>query len=103
MSVNLQNEHLLEFLSLKGDCTGLYESTIVKISLLKNGITWLILRCKYSMLFTDRSGMHPLCTSGLINKLGMVRCLSIRVSGSLSIRVGGSQLAWLFLKINFPL
>ena len=30
MSVKLLTEHL-EFLSLKGDCTGLYESTLVKL------------------------------------------------------------------------
>ena len=31
MSVKLLTEHNLEFLSLKGDCTGLSESTLVKI------------------------------------------------------------------------
>ena len=31
MSVRLLTEHHLEFLSLKGDCTGLSESTLVKI------------------------------------------------------------------------
>ena len=32
MSVKLLAEHHLEFLSLKGDCTGFSESTLVKIS-----------------------------------------------------------------------
>ena len=32
MSVKLLTEHHLEFLSLKGDCTGLSESTLVKLS-----------------------------------------------------------------------
>ena len=32
MSVKLLTEHLLEFLSLKGDCTGSLESTVVKMS-----------------------------------------------------------------------
>ena len=32
MSVKLLTEHHLEFLSLKGGCTGLSESTLVKIS-----------------------------------------------------------------------
>ena len=31
MSVKLLAEHHLEFLSLKGGCTGLYESTLVKM------------------------------------------------------------------------
>ena len=31
MSVKLLTEHNLEFLSLKGDCTGLSESTLVKM------------------------------------------------------------------------
>ena len=31
MSVKLLTEHLLEFLSLKGDCTGSSESTLVKM------------------------------------------------------------------------
>ena len=31
MSVKLLTEHHLEFLSLKGDCTGSFESTLVKI------------------------------------------------------------------------
>ena len=31
MSVKLLTEHHLEFLSFKGDCTGLSESTLVKI------------------------------------------------------------------------
>ena len=31
MSVKLATEHHLEFLCLKGGCTGLYESTLVKI------------------------------------------------------------------------
>ena len=32
MSVKLQTEHHLEFLSLKGGCTGSSESTLVKMS-----------------------------------------------------------------------
>ena len=32
MTVKLLTEHYLEFLSLKGGCTGLYESTLVKMS-----------------------------------------------------------------------
>ena len=32
MTVKLQTEHHLEFLSLKGDCTGSSESTLVKMS-----------------------------------------------------------------------
>ena len=32
MSVKLLTEHLLEFLSLTGGCTGSYESTLVKMS-----------------------------------------------------------------------
>ena len=32
MSVNLLTEHHLEFLSLKGGCTGSSESTLVKMS-----------------------------------------------------------------------
>ena len=35
MSVKLLTEHHLEFLSLKGGCTGLSESTLVKMPLLK--------------------------------------------------------------------
>ena len=31
MSVKLLTEHHLEFISLKGGCTGLFESTLVKI------------------------------------------------------------------------
>ena len=31
MTIKLLTEHHLEFLSLKGGCTGLYESTLVKI------------------------------------------------------------------------
>ena len=31
MTVKLLTEHHFEFLSLKGDCTGLYESTLVKL------------------------------------------------------------------------
>ena len=31
MTVKLLKEHHLEFLSLKGDCTCLYESTLVKL------------------------------------------------------------------------
>ena len=31
MTVKLLTEHLLEFLSLKGGCTGSYESTLVKM------------------------------------------------------------------------
>ena len=31
MSVKLLNEHILEFLSLKGGCTGSSESTLVKM------------------------------------------------------------------------
>ena len=31
MNFELLTEHHLEFLSLKGDCTGSYESTLVKI------------------------------------------------------------------------
>ena len=34
MSVKILNEHHLEFLSLKGRCTGLSESTLVKIILI---------------------------------------------------------------------
>ena len=33
MSVNLLTEHHLEFLSLKGDCTGSAESTLVQPAL----------------------------------------------------------------------
>ena len=35
MSVKLLTEHLLEVLSLKGGCIGLYESTLVKMPLIK--------------------------------------------------------------------
>ena len=31
MSVKLLTEHFLEFLSLKGGCTGSYESTLIKM------------------------------------------------------------------------
>ena len=44
MSVKLLNEHHLEFLTLKRDCTGLSESTLVKMPhFLKSHVTALML------------------------------------------------------------
>ena len=42
MSVKLLTEHHLEFLSLKGGCTGLSESTLVKYHIVGNHMSWLI-------------------------------------------------------------
>ena len=44
MTVKLLTEHHLEFLSLKGDCSGSSESTLVKMPLVGNHMT----RLKYS-------------------------------------------------------
>ena len=42
MSVKLLTEHHLEFLSLKGGCTGSSESTLVKIPhIVGNHMSWL--------------------------------------------------------------
>ena len=40
MSVKLLAEHHLEFLSLKGDCIGSSESTLVKCHIDGNHMTW---------------------------------------------------------------
>ena len=41
MSVKLQTEHNLEFLSLKGGCTGSSESHLSKCHIVGNHISWL--------------------------------------------------------------
>ena len=41
MSVKLLTEHHLEFLSLKGGCSGSYESTLVKCHIVGNHMSWL--------------------------------------------------------------
>ena len=49
MSVKLLTEHHLEFLSLTGDCTGLSESTLVKMPhCWKSRVAALIVCCIYS-------------------------------------------------------
>ena len=46
MSVKLLNEHYLAFLSLKGGCTGLSESTLVKMPhCWKSHVTAQMLNC----------------------------------------------------------
>ena len=42
MIVKLLTEHHLEFLSLKGGCTGLSESTLGKIHIAGNHMPWFI-------------------------------------------------------------
>ena len=41
MIVKLLTEHHLEFLSLKGGCRGLSESTLVKYHIVGNHVSWL--------------------------------------------------------------
>ena len=67
MNVKLLTEHHLEFLSLKGGCTGLYESTLIKmphcwkshlaahmsLSFAYDGNSWLI--CKMEVNVTVES------------------------------------------------
>ena len=48
ITVRLLTEHHLEFLNLKGGCTGSSESTLVKCHIAGNYISWLILlSCTY--------------------------------------------------------
>ena len=41
MTVKLLTEHRFKFLSLKGDCTGPSESTLVKYHIVGNHMLWL--------------------------------------------------------------
>ena len=41
MIVKLLTEHPLEYLSLKGDCTGSSESTLVEMQIVGNLMLWL--------------------------------------------------------------
>ena len=49
MSVKLLTEHYLEFISLKGGCTGLSESTLIKCHIVGNHMSWLI--CERTILW----------------------------------------------------
>ena len=40
MRVKLLTEHHVELLSLKGGCTGSFESTLVKMPIVGNQVTW---------------------------------------------------------------
>ena len=50
MSVKLLTEHYLEFLSLKGGCTGLSESTLVKYHIVGNHMSRLICLLRHCYL-----------------------------------------------------
>ena len=68
MTVKLLTEHHLEFLSLKGGCRGLYESTHVKMPHCWKSVHWLIYKCSkilntFLFLFSNKllvfmAGIH---------------------------------------------
>ena len=55
MSVNLLTEHHLEFLSLKGGCTGSSESTLVKSHIVGNHMSRLNYSLEVILEFSDYS------------------------------------------------
>ena len=76
MSVKLLTEHHLEFLSLKGDCTGSPESTLVKIPhcwkshvTAQMSFTFIVfLLCMYLVLLSlprGAMGWSVICDGGL--------------------------------------
>ena len=96
MTIKLLTEHHLEFLSLKGDCTGSYESTLVKIphcwkscvtaqcdlcDMVEDASHYFFQCRKYTVerqVFTDTvSGFKPLNINVILygNKIGIVKLI----------------------------
>ena len=69
MSVKLLTEHHLEFLSLKGGCTGSSESTLIKMPIVGNHMSWLIylFQLKATVLY-----IHPLSKAAALTCLPFI-------------------------------
>ena len=85
-SVKLLTEHHLEFLSLKGGCAGLSESTHVKMPLVVNHMSWLNYISKTLCKLTRDSLliMHlaSFCSGGKLCSLqfGMNNCIDFSLT-----------------------
>ena len=69
MIVKLLTEHVLEFLSLKGVCTGSSESTLVKVPRCWKSHAMAQMLLPFSQMQINRSNIHTPVLLNLLNLL----------------------------------